>query len=152
MSIVEKPPTLNVDQILANANKRLRYDLQIQPDDPVLSVLALNEELFKAYMEAVKLALKEAQFEISTATRQEINEAKALSGRMIENTAGHLEKQLGKVGETWEAKFKEAAAQELAKVRQTAQFALVGGGLLLVAGGLAMGILIGNLIFTGKPH
>ena len=152
MSTLEKPTELTIDHILAKANQRLRYDLQIQPDDPVLSVVALNEELFKAYTEAMKLALKEAQYEISATTKQEIDNTKKLAGRMIENTAGQLETQLTAVGVAWEAKFREAAAQELAKVQQIARFSLIGGGLLLVAGGMALGLTLANLFFTIKPH
>jgi|GEM_PF-1768625 len=138
MSAVESFEKLDIDQILAKANQKLRMELQIQADDPVLSVLALNEELLKAYTVIMKQALKEAQHEISAATRQEVQEARNLAANMISKTGDVLEKQLINVGTAWEEKFKASATQELAQIQQSGLAAKIGGYCIFGAGILAL--------------
>jgi hypothetical protein len=147
MNTLEKPPELNTEQILANANRRLRHDLRIQPDDPVWGILALNEELFNAYLQSNKNALKEAQYEIQAAARQAREEAQRLSAQLLENSGNHLEERLQKVGEAWEERFQAMSEHELAKIRKAALYAQIGGFLVLAAGSLALGVAIGRFIF-----
>lgn len=152
MSLVESPEKLDIDQLLAKANQKLRLELQIQPDDPVLSLVALNEELFKAYAEMLKQALKEAQHEISAATEQELEKATERAAKMIANTGDVLEKQLVNAGQAWEQKFKESAAEELSKVQAASQVAKFGGYCLMAAGVLALAYELIQLVakLTGQ--
>jgi CHASE3 domain sensor protein len=152
MPVSEEVREKTVDEILQKANQRLRMELQIQPDDPLLSVLALNEELFKAYTEAIKLSLKEAQFDISAATKLEIQAAKELAGRMIDNTAGHLKDQLLEVGNTWETQFKKTADDELAKIHLAAKFAYIGAGAFALAGAIFLSMALGNFLGLVMKH
>lgn len=152
MSLVESPEKLDIDQLLAKANQKLRLELQIQPDDPVLSLLALNEELFKAYSEMLKQALKEAQHEISAATEQELEKATERAAKMIANTGDVLQQQLINAGLAWEKKFKESAAQELAQVQAASGVAKFGGYCLMAAGVLALAYELIQLVakLTGQ--
>ena len=152
MSAVASPEKIDIDQLLAKANQKLRLELQIQPDDPVLSLLALNEELFKAYSEMIKQALKEAQHEISAATEQEMEKATDRAAKMIANTGDVLEKQLLNAGLAWEQKFKESAAMELAKVEAASQVAKFGGYCLMAAGVFALAYELIQLVarLTGQ--
>jgi hypothetical protein len=152
MSVVESPPKIEIDQLLAKANQKLRRELQIQPDDPVLSLLALNDELFKAYSEMIKQAIKEAQHEIDAKTQQDLEIATERAAKMIANTGDILEKQLVNAGLTWEQKFKESAAIELAKVQAASQVAKFGGYCLMAAGVLALAYALIQLVarLTGQ--
>lgn len=146
MSAVTSPEKLNIDHLLAKANQKLRLELQIQPDDPVLSLLAMNEELFKAYSEMIRQALREAQHEISAATHQEMEKATDRAAKMIANTGDVLEKQLVNAGLAWEQKFKESAAEELASIQEANRFGRFGGYCLLGAGLIGLAFEVSRLI------
>jgi hypothetical protein len=143
MGTLEKPPELAVEQILAKANRRLPYELQVRPDDPIMGVLAINEELLNAYLAAVKQALREAQLESATLSQQAAKIAEEQAKELLEKFDDHLNKRI----QNWEKQFKTQSEKELFKIRAAALYSQIGGALILAAGALATGIAIGNLIF-----
>lgn len=138
MSLSPLPETTDHKGILARVNQRLSPELKIQSDDPVLSLVALNDELLKVYLETLQNALKEAEAGIETSSRQAMDETRDLVGRMIDRTGDHLKEQLIQTGIAWEEKFKVAAAQELAAVQNAGFAAKIGGYAILLAGCLAL--------------
>lgn len=143
----EKPPELTVEQILFKANRRLPYELQVRPDDPVLSVLVVNEELLNAYLVAVKKVIREAQLETETHTRQVNQQTQAQAKLILAEMGEQLEDHLQKVGDAWEKRFKTISEVELAKIRSAALYAQIGGFLVIGIGALATGLMIGNWLF-----
>ncbi len=137
---------LDLNQIIRRTNQQLVRDLQIHPDDPILSLVALNHELLSAYTEHIQTCLKNAEHEIAALTRLEIEKAKDLTANMIERTGNHLEEQLKRVGEHWEARLKQAATQELAALQQANQAAKIGGYCLLAAGVILLAVITAKLI------
>lgn len=143
----EKPPELTVEHILAKANRRLPYELQVRSDDPLLSVLAINEELLNAYLVAVKQAIREAQLETETHTRQVNQRTKEQAARLLANAGEQIEAHIQKAGDAWEKRFKALSEVELFKIRAAALYAQIGGALVLAVGSLAVGLMIGNWLF-----
>lgn len=136
---------LDMNQIIAEANRSLPYDLQVRPDDPVLSLVALNNAMMKAYTQGIQKALEEAQHQIGAASIQEVENCKTLAGKMIDRTGEHLKEQLQEVGLAWEAKFKASASEELAKVKNAALAATIGGYALLAGGIIFFCMMLGKL-------
>jgi hypothetical protein len=143
----EKPPELNLEQILAKANRRLPHELKVRSDDPLLSVLAINEELLNAYLGAVKQALRETQLETETHTRQLNQHTEEQAARLLAHAGEQMEAHIRKAGEAWEKRFKAMSEVELFKIRAAALYAQIGGALVLVVGSLAAGLMIGNWLF-----
>jgi hypothetical protein len=137
---------LDIDKIRARANQSLRYENQILPDDPVLSLLALNQALFQEYLETLKLSLIEAHAAQDSAIQQHLEMAKHSTTQMIENTAGHLQAQLEQVGLEWEARFQQTAEQEVAHVQQITQLTYWGAICWFVAGAITAGTLLARLL------
>lgn len=146
------PPTptessgLDLNQVLRRTNQQLVRELQIHPDDPILALVTLNQELMSAYTTHIQACLKNAEHEIAALTRLEIEKAKDLTANMIERTGNHLEEQLKRVGEHWEAQLKQAATQELAALQQANQAAKIGGYCLLAAGVIVLAVITAQFI------
>lgn len=142
---------LELEPLIQEVNQRLKINQKIHPDDPILATVILNQVILERYVEQLHSKLRESQLEIEAKTRQEIQEAKELAGRMIDNTGGHLEAQLQRVGEAWEAKFREAAALELEKVKASTQLAKIGGYLALLGGAILIALATGKVLLTLWP-
>ena len=143
----EKASELSLEHALRKANCRLPYELQIRADDPLLSVLAVNEELFNAHLAAMKQAIREAQLETEAHTLQVNQQTQAQAKRILAEMGEQLETQLQKTGEVWEQRLKDISEVELAKIRNAALYAQIGGALVLVTGAFALGLAIGNFLF-----
>ncbi len=143
----EKAPELSVENALRKANRRLPYELQVRPDDPLLSVLAVNEELFNAYLAAMKQAIREAQLETQAHTLQVNQQTQTQAKQILAEMGEQLESQLQKTGDIWEKRLRDISEVELAKIRNAALYAQIGGALVLVVGSLAVGLAIGNFLF-----
>lgn len=131
-----------VANALLRANHMLGYDNQLRPDDPLISFIALNETLYKAYLEALNQAVADAQTRFSTALEQELADAKSITTEMIEQTGGHLQAQLEEVGLAWEAKFQNKVAQSIAQIQDTTQLNFLGAICWFLSGAVMMGTIL----------
>jgi hypothetical protein len=130
----EKALQAQIANALLRANHMLGYENQLKPDDPLISFVALNETLYKIYLDAMKQTASEVQSVNSTALQQELALVKATTARMIQDTGGHLQSQLEKVALHWESKFRNTAAQEIANVQQITQIVYWGAVFWFLAG------------------
>ena len=125
---------------LLKANHMLGYDNQLRPDDPLISFVALNETLYKAYLDALNQAVTDAQARFSTALEQELAQAKSATTEMIEQTGVHLQDQLEQVGVAWEAQFQNRVAQSIAQIQDITQLNFLGALCWFGSGAIMMGI------------
>ena len=131
-----------IANVLLRTNHLLGYENQLRPDDPLISFVALNETLYKAYLEALNQATSEAQTCLSAALKNELALAKATTTEMIEQTGGHLQEQLEQVIEAGEARIKNTAQYEKAQLQELTQLSYIAVGFWVLSGALTMGMIL----------
>jgi hypothetical protein len=149
-------------ELVKKANDRLPIELQVKDDDPTLCLLVIADEMLNCYIQAAQNMLIETHDQLTNNQRLEMERTKLTIERLMDQSKDKLEQQLNAVGETWETrfkqsaqeeqvKFKKAAGKEMETIQQTARLSIYGSGIILASGTLWLGMLLGNLIFSGKP-
>lgn len=135
-----------VANALLRANYMLGYENQLRPDDPLISFVALNETLYKAYLEALSQATTDTQVRFSAAIEQELTKAKSTTTDMIEQTGKHLQSQLEQVGVRWEARFQSKVEQNIAQIQHITQLNYLGAICWFLSGAVVMGTILFKLL------
>jgi len=139
------------ETILKNTNARLPLDLQIRSDDPSICLLIVVDEMLNCYIAASQKMLIETHEQLISNQQLEMERAKITMERLIDHSKDHLEQQLNGVGEHWQKCFRQSAQEELDKVKEARQLSIYGAGLILASGAIIFGMMLGNLLFSGKP-
>jgi len=139
------------ETILKNTNARLPLDLQIRSDDPSICLLIVVDEMLNCYIAASQKMLIEIHEQLISNQQLEMARAKITMERLIDHSKDHLEQQLNGVGEHWQKCFRQSAQEELDKVKEARQLSIYGAGLILASGAIIFGMMLGNLLFSGKP-
>lgn len=135
--------TLELEPILEEVNQHLKANQKVHKDDPILANILLNQIILERYVDALQTKLREAQLESTTLGQQAAKQAEEQVQHLLDKFDSHLERRI----QSWEKQFKTQCENELFKIRAAALYAQIGGGLLLGAGALAVGLLIGNWLF-----
>jgi hypothetical protein len=143
----EKALQVQIANALLRTNHMLGYENQLRPDDPLISFVALNETLYKAYLEALKQTTSEAQAAFNAALQKELEQAKSITAEMIEQTGRHLQDQLEDVGVAWEAKFQFKVDRSIAQIQDITQLNFIGAVCWFLSGAVMMGIILCKLWF-----
>jgi hypothetical protein len=132
---------------LLRANQMLGYENQLRPDDPLISFVALNETLYKAYLEALKQTTSDAQTAYSAALQKELEQAKSITTEMIEQTGRHLQDQLEHVIEAGEARIQKTAQYEKDLIQELTQLNFIGSACWFLSGVMMVGVILIKIWF-----
>jgi hypothetical protein len=133
---------LNIEKVRAIANQKLQYNAQITPDDPVLAVLALNGALFDEYLEALNLALLDAQAKQDSATKKYMEEVKRSFDYKLETAAGYLKSEVEQVVEAGENSIQNIAQYEKSLIQELTQLNFIGSACWFLSGAVMTGTIL----------
>ena len=136
---------LNIDKIRSRANQKLQYQGQILPDDPVLSVLALNDALFQEYLETLKLSLIEAQARQDSAIQKQVDTVQSSLEHQLEKAAGYLKAEIDQAVVAGETRIQNTAQAEKAQLQQLTQLSYLGAACWFISGAITMGTILARL-------
>lgn len=133
---------LNIEKVRSLANQKLNFTAQIAPDDPVLTVLALNDALFNEYLEALNLSLIDAQAKQDSATQKYMEGVKRTFEHKLEKAAGYLKAEIEQVAVAGEASIRNMAQYEKSLFQELTQLNFLGSVCWFVSGAVMMGTIL----------
>lgn len=144
------PVGLDVQALIGEVARR--HNVRLDPDDPILVTVTLNERILAGYLERVAALVEEAQDQTAVAAAGQMEAAREVAARLVTGAAAHVAGRIRDAGDAMaeglaervarDAAAARAAAHEARSARRVAVSAALAAG---AAAGLAAGLVLGGL-------
>jgi tRNA uridine 5-carbamoylmethylation protein Kti12 len=109
---------MNAQHLIGEVAKR--HNVLVDPDDPILIVMTLNEILFADYVQKMQAAVEREQKSAVLATNQTIENAKRLASQIVSGGAAYVSEHVRVAG----AALRKELERLVRESRQSAQKAM----------------------------
>lgn len=137
---------LNIDKIRSIANQKLHYSAQIKPDDPVLSVLVINDALFQDALETLVQTITDLQAQQNIAIQKQVEMVNLSFEDKLEKSADYLKCEVEKAIEAGQANIQSTARYEIAQMQQVTQISYLGAAFWFASGAATIGTIIFKIL------
>ena len=146
----------NLDELLAEINRRLPFEQQMQKDDPMYSGVVLNKVALDTYVQHTQKKLDEAlqQFlqQYTTVSDQQIARAEAITDGMISKSGNNIAKQLETLIQQGEERLHKAGNNAEIKIRWASRLAWISAILVALTACAIVGSWLGTVVFDQFIH
>jgi hypothetical protein len=133
---------LNIEKIRSIANQKLHYSAQIKPDDPVLSVLIINDALFQDALETLVQTMSDLQAQQNSAIQKQVDMVNLSFEHKLVKSADYLKREVEKAIEAGQASIQSTARYEIAQMQQVTQISYIGAAFWFASGAATIGTII----------
>jgi hypothetical protein len=109
---------MDAQQLIGEVAKR--HNVLVDPDDPILIVMTLNEILFTDYVQKMQAAVERENKSAALTTHQTIENAKRLASQLVSGGASYVSEHVRVAG----AALRQELERLVREARQSAQTAM----------------------------
>jgi len=144
--------SVDIDELLAEINRSLPPEQQIQKDDPMFAGVVLNKVVLSSHVRFMQKKLDEAVQQMTAASEQQTATATVISEKLIGLAGNQIERQVDTAAKRWEERLRVAGVEGESTIRRACWLAWSGGILIVISGCIVVGSYMGNLGFELMHH
>lgn len=137
---------VDVDELIAEINRRLPIEQQIRKDDPMYTGIVLNHVALNAHIQPVAMKMESMLHQLTAATEMHLKDSERIATNLIGNSGAIAAKQLEAVIAQWEERLKQREEAAAAHYKKGTHLAWIGGILIAFTGVFTFGTWAGAMI------
>lgn len=141
-----------IDELLAEINRYLPPEQQIQKGDPLFAGVVLNRVVVSSHVRSMQKKLDEAVQQMMAASEQQIATAAVISEKLIGRAGNQIERQVETAALHWEERLRRSRSEGEASIRRACLLAWTGAILIFASACIVVGLHMGNFAFEQMHH
>jgi hypothetical protein len=141
-----------IDELLAEINRYLPPEQQIQKGDPMFAGVVLNRVVVSSHVRSIQKKLDEAVLQMRAASEQQTATAAAISENLIGRAGNQIERQVETAAKYWEERLRRSGVEGELSMRRACLLAWTGAILIFASACIVIGSHMGNFVFDQMHH